>query len=222
MRKFFLGSALIALAAGTAPAQQSPGDPVTRGAGSFVLVPYAGYMIYGDLAEFDNGVEFSNEDGPLYGVQAGVSFSPNFALIGNFAYNKSKFTAEIPGVGTGNDVNLSGDIGIFLYDASLQFRLPFVANRQGSTVAPFAQVGAGAIRYSFDSDDIGDDSADSKVAFNVGAGIDFQLTPNIGLRFMAKDYITSLSFEQLGDVGDDDGSKLSNNFALTAGLKIGR
>ena len=219
MKCIFLGAALAALVVNSAEAQ-SPGEPVTRGAGSFVLVPYAGYIIYGDLAEFPSGTEFSNKNGPLYGVQAGYSFSPNFALLGNFAYNKSKFTLEQPGSGTSNDINYSGDIGIFLYDASLQFRLPFVANREGSTVAPFAQVGAGAIRYSFDSDDFNDEASDSKVAFNVGVGIDFELNKYVGLRLMAKDYITSLAFDKLQDVDND--SKLSNNFALTAGLKIGR
>ena len=220
MKCMVIGAALAAVVSTGALAQQSPGEPVTRGAGSFVLVPYAGYIIYGDLAEFSSGTEFSNDDGALFGVQAGYSFSPNFALLGNFAYNKSKFTLEVPGSGTSNDFNASGDIGIFLYDASLQFRLPFTANRQGSTVAPFVQVGAGAIRYSFDSDDFSDDASDSKVAFNVGLGIDFELNKYIGVRLMAKDYITSLAFDKLQDVDND--SKVSNNFALTAGLKIGR
>ena len=70
MKSMVIGAALAAVVSTGALAQQ-PGEPVTRGAGSFVLVPYAGYIIYGDLAEFSSGTEFSNDDGALFGVQAG-------------------------------------------------------------------------------------------------------------------------------------------------------
>src|SRR5687767_15992030 len=90
MRKFLVAAGLIAAVA--APIQaQTPGEPVTSGQSSFYVSPYAGYMWFGDLFEFQPDVEYTNDNGAMFGVQAGVSFSPNFSLIGNFARVKSNF-----------------------------------------------------------------------------------------------------------------------------------
>ena len=122
------------------------------------------------------------------------------------------------------DQNLSGDLGIFFYDASLQFRLPFLAGRAGSMVAPFAQVGAGAIKVTPDFDDFRG-SGSTTAAFNAGLGVDFQLNQVVGLRLMAKDYITSLDWDEFDDVDNEiranRKNNVANNIALTAGLNIG-
>lgn len=196
------------------------GDVVTAGHGSFYLEPYAGYIVYGNLANFQNGYDLSNKNGGIYGVQAGYSLSPNFSLVGNFAYNKSKFTFKGPT--DASDVNTSGDIGVFLYDGAIQARLPFLANSMGSSVAPFVQAGVGAIRYTTDANDISS-SSETNVMFPVGAGLDFQVRPLIGIRLMARDYITSLAFDKFSDVDNAirNDSKVSHNFAFTAGLNFG-
>jgi opacity protein-like surface antigen len=214
MRNLFVSTALAAALAAPVQAQQA-GDPVTSGHGSFFVGPYAGYMVFGDLAETSAG-EFSNEDGGFYGAQAGWSFSPNFTLLGNFGYTKSKFTFESD---AGPASNLSGDIGIWLYDANLQFRLPF--QQQGSWIAPFAQVGAGAIRYSAEADDFESDSQ-TNVAFNAGIGADFQWMETVGVRLMVKDYITSLQWDDDETIGDDfDDAETQHNWAFTVGLNFG-
>lgn len=218
MKRFVL---IAALAAAVAAPLQAQGDPnvVTSGAGSFFVGPYAGYMVFGNLFEFPSGVEYSNENSGLYGVQAGYSFSPNFSLLGNFGYSKSKFVFENAG-GPGNDIDASGDVGVWLYDASLQFRLPIA--RGNSWIAPFAQVGAGAIKYTFDTNDFQSDGS-TDVAFNVGLGGDFQINKSVGFRLMVKDYITSLSWDDLSEVSFDDNIKgnVAHNFGITAGLNFG-
>ena len=216
MRTLFVSAALAAIVAAPLRAQDA-GEPVTSGHGSFFVGPYAGYMIFGDLADGTNGSEYSNEDGGFYGVQAGWSFSPNFTLLGNLGYTKSKFTLE--NAGPAGDQNLTGDIGIWLYDADLQFRLPF--QQEGSWIAPFGQVGAGAIRYTTEHDDF-TSKAQTDVAFNFGVGADFQWRETVGLRLMAKDYVTSLEWdddETFGDVFDD--ADRQHNWVFTVGLNFG-
>jgi opacity protein-like surface antigen len=220
MRKLLLTAGLLAAVA--APMQaQTPGTPVTSGQASFYVSPYVGYIWYGDLFEFPNGTEYSNDNGVNYGVQAGFSFTPNFSLIGNFGYNKSNFTLENANT-TGGDIDASGDLGIFFYDANLQFRVPFIANRMGSWLAPVGQVGVGAMKYTFDTDDFNSDG-DTNVAFNFGLGADFQLMKALGARVMVKDYITSLSWASPSDVDftDDIEGNVAHNWALTFGLNFG-
>jgi len=232
MKSLFVGALALSMftaasasAQVTTPGQDNPGEPVTSGHGSLFVGPYAGYMIFGDL--FDLGPnpvtgenrDYSLENSFFYGAQAGYSFSPNFTLIANLGYSKSKFVFKDAG-GGGGDVNASPDLGVFLYDANLQFRLPFVANKVGSTVAPFAQLGIGQIKYTFDTDDAFSEG-DTDIAFNAGVGIDFQIRKAIGLRVMVKDYITSLEFNDLDDTNDGTKAKTANNIAITAGLNFG-
>jgi hypothetical protein len=230
MKLFFVSAALIATAAATAGAQattvadSAPGAVVTRGHGSFYLQPYAGYLIGGELT--DNPNQLTLEDKPLYGAQIGYSFSPNFTLVGNLAYSPTNFAYETRTAGTVNQ-RASGDIDLLIYDANLQFRLPFVANRVGSTFAPFAQVGLGAIRFSPDQGNGVEDveSGPTNIAYNLGLGVDVQIRKSIGIRLMAKDYLTSLAYTDFQTTAEtitrDTNNKVSNNVALSAGLNFG-
>ena len=214
MKKLIVGAALLASIAGPLAAQS--GQPVTAGHGSFYVGPYAGYMFFGDLYEGNNGVDYKNEDGGLYGAQAGFSVSPNFSLLGNLGYSKTKFTLEnLPG-GT---QNVSGDIGSWLYDADLQFRLPF--EQKDSWIAPFVQLGAGAIRYTQNSSDF-NSKAQTNVAFNGGVGADFQWKDRVGIRLMAKDYVTSLKWSNDNTITSDVAKgQPAHNWAITAGINFG-
>ena len=218
MRKFLVTAGL--LAAVTAPSQaQTPGEAVTAGQASFYVSPYGGYMFFGDLFDFGNDVEYTMDDAPIFGVQAGVSFSPNFSLIGNFGRAKSNFEIQ---QGAGPDDPTSDDLAVFLYDANLQFRVPFIANRMGSWIAPVGQVGVGAVKYTFDRDDVFS-KGETNVAFNFGLGADFQLMKAIGARIMVKDYITSLSWTNADNIDFDDNvaDNVAHNWALTFGLNFG-
>ena len=218
MRKFLVTAGLLAAVA--APMQaQTPGEAVTAGQASFYVSPYAGYMWFGDLFEFQPDVEYTNEDAAIFGVQAGVSFSPNFSLIGNFGRVKSHFEVQPSGQ---PDQRVSDDMAVFLYDANLQFRVPFIANRMGSWIAPVGQIGVGAAKYTFDTDDVASDG-ETNVAFNFGLGADFQLMKAIGARIMIKDYITSLSWTSADNVDftDEVSDNVAHNWALTFGLNFG-
>ena len=214
LRTFAVFSVAVALAV---PARaQRPGDPVTSGPGSVYVSPYGGYIWYGDLFDFGDDIELTNDDGFMWGVQAGYSFSPNFSVIGNFAYNKSDFRIE-DGSST---VAATGDIGVYMYDANLQFRLPYFMD--DGWVAPLGQVGVGAVRYTTDTDDFQSDGT-TDVAFNLGIGADFQLLEGIGLRVLLKDYITSLSWTDEDEVSFDDDvdDNVAHSWALSFGLNFG-
>jgi opacity protein-like surface antigen len=213
MRRFILSATLLGLAAVTANAQNI--EPARSG--SFFISPYAGYMVFGDLFESANGnVEMSNEDGALFGAQAGVNITPSIALLGNLGYTKSAFTLEFDDQGV--DQRTSDDLGIFFYDASLQFRIPTSSSR----ISPLAQIGAGAVKYTFDTDDIQSEGR-TDVAFNLGLGADIGLARGVAIRLMAKDYITSFKWEDLDSVDFDDDieGNVAHNFGLSAGLRIG-
>jgi len=219
MRKFLVTAGLLAAIA--APMQaQTPGEAVTSGQSSFYVSPYAGYVWFGDLFDFGNDVELSTDNGALFGVQAGVSFSPNISLIGNFGRAKTNFEIQS---NTDPDQRTDDDMAIFFYDANLQFRLPFISDMtRQSWIAPVGQLGVGAIKYTTDTDDFNSDGK-TDVAFNVGLGADFQLMKTVGIRLMAKDYITNLGWVDASEVDFDDGVKgnTSHNFGLTVGLNFG-
>ena len=218
MRKLFVGAALMGFLAAPLAAQVAPGDPVTRGPVSFYVGPYVGYVWYGDLFEFTDGTEFSLENGAQFGAQAGVSFNPNISLLGNLGYNKSAFVLERD---LSQDERRSGDLGVWLYDANLQFRLPFLMPN-GGWIAPFGQVGAGAIRYTVDTDDI-QGEGNTNIAFNFGVGGDFQFLNRLGMRVMVKDYITSMEWNDLDQISFDQAGEgtIAHNWALTLGLNLG-
>jgi opacity protein-like surface antigen len=218
MRKFLVTAGLMAAIA--APMQaQTPGEAVTSGQSSFYVSPYIGYMFFGDLFDFGGDVEYTNDDAMFFGAQLGVSFSPNFSLIGNVARAKTNFELQ---PANEPDERISDDMAVFFYDANLQFRLPFIANRVGSWIAPVAQIGVGAMKYTFDTDDIASDG-DTNVAFNFGIGADFQLMKAIGARIMIKDYITSASWTTADNVDftDNVDDNVAHNWGLSFGLNFG-
>ena len=127
---------------------------------------------------------------------------------------------EAHGNGDGSTTfNVSGDVGVWLYDADLQFRLPFA--QKDSWIAPFAQLGAGAIRYSSDYNNFNSKSQ-TNVAFNGGIGADFQFRKLVGVRVMAKDYVTSLKWTNDNTIGTDVvHGQTAHNWGITAGLNFG-
>ena len=228
MRKILVGAVLAASVAAAPSFAQNAGSPVTAGGGSLFVSPYAGYVTFGELADLGGDAEFSLEDGFLFGGQAGFSFSPNVAIIGNLGYTKSKFVAKDIATGTGNeDINLfnNQDLGVFMYDATLQLKLPFLANSLGSNIAPFVQAGVGQVRYSYDVDDIFDDSqTETNLYIPVGVGVDVNVRPRLGLRFMVRDHITSQQFKNLDDLNNtyaNGRSDTAHNFTYTVGLNFG-
>jgi opacity protein-like surface antigen len=223
MKTFLVGAALVAAVA--APVQAQDVGPVTSGSGSVLLSPYVGYMQFGEYAEFADGTGISFDNKPIYGAQLGYSLSPNFSVLGNIGFSNSAQALKGPGAGTDNDLPISNDVGVLLYDANVQFRLPFALGLGTSRIAPFVQGGVGQIRYTENFNEAEDlrDRGTTNTAFNVGLGADFQLFRFAGLRVMVKDYITSSSWDDIENVSFDDNvrNNTANNFAYTVGLNFG-
>ncbi|MFL5577353.1 MAG: outer membrane beta-barrel protein [Gemmatimonadaceae bacterium] len=221
MKKIIVSAAMIAAAVAAPAAAHAQGaTPVTGGHGSFYVEPYAGYMFFGEFAKLSPTASQSYDNAALFGVQAGYSFTPNWSLLGNFGYSKTNAELKIQ-----NSTNppTSGDLGITVYDVNLQGRLPFLMGDTQSMISPFAQVGVGAFKISPDFENVS--KGPTSVAFNFGGGVDFQLTPIVGIRVMAKDYITSLDWKELDDVDNefraDKKNNVAHNVGLSAGLNIG-
>ena len=189
---------------------QVAAPPVANGT-AFELTPYAGYMIFGDYLKGPLGTSISNAPGAIYGVQLGMKIYPNVSLIGNLGYTSSDITAGIPFLG-GYSIAHSSTL---LYDGGLQLDLP-LTTASGFSLKPFAQVGAGAMRYNISESIIQTNT--TNFAANVGVGADVSLGQSIGLRLMAKDYIGKFNFQGATDL--DVQGQTAQNWALSAGLRF--
>ena len=220
MKKYIVGTIAALAIAAPAAAQETPESLASGRQSTFSITPYAGYMWFGDLAEYDTGSDLTNDDSWVIGAQAKVRMTSRWAVVGNFAHAKTKFVVE--NEPTNTTFPTTSDIGYWLMDAGLQYQLP-VAVRNG-TISPFIQGGIGAVRYSAEPDDF-ESPSNTDLAFNAGIGLDIESGP-IGFQVMVKDYVTSLDWNEFRDftnqVGDDeiDRSRIANNIALTAGLRI--
>lgn len=209
MKQLLVMAALLVAVASPAAAQKEEAAGSGKAA-VFHLTPYVGYVLYGDHFEVPD-FDYTNNNAAGFGVQAALDVSPNFALFGNGMYSKTQFEFED---NSGTGVAASGDVGIWFYDAGIEFKLPFGGGE--TTFTPFAQAGLGAIKFSTDADDFRSSGA-TNIAYNAGLGFDMQLG-GVGLRLMAKDYISSFEWDELDDVNGD--APISHNWALTAGLKL--
>lgn len=173
------------------------------------VVPYAGYLRPGALVDGPLGTDLSAAGGLMYGAQVTVGLTPVVALVGNVAHAAPDFQAGAPLLGS---VTL-GRSSIWLFDAGLQIGLP----EPGRTVRPFVQAGAGAMRQELSLGPVG--TAGTSFAWNVGAGADLALSPNLSLRLLAKDYVARFDAKEATSLDLDTGVK--HNLALSAGLRLG-
>lgn len=195
------------LVAGRAEAQM----PARAGAGLHIA-PYAGYLVQtGELASgpFDTRVQGGN--GMLLGAQLGLDLTPTLAIVGNVGYMSSDLRVGVPILG-GFDV---GSNRMWLYDGALQLSVPLEGSAIG--IRPFIQAGAGAITQELDVSALG--TRATSFAWNLGGGVDLQLTRNVAVRLLAKDYISRFDTEEA--TGFDVDRPWSHTIGLSAGLKLG-
>jgi len=203
--------AALALSAGSAEAQRRSGRrlPVNETPGPSIS-PYAGYMMFGDIVDGPLGTTLTSSSGSVFGVQGNLPLGSTLSVVGNVAYSEPQLKFGVPILG---GINF-GKSQVWIYDAGLQFSAPSLRGQR--SITPFAQVGAGGMRY--DVTVAGINRKASNLAFNAGLGADIPLADNLGLRLFAKDYIGKFDVNEAA--GIDYEAKTSHNIALTAGLKL--
>jgi opacity protein-like surface antigen len=174
------------------------------------VTPYGGYMVFGDILSGPLGTSLHSSASPVYGAQVNLPLGSTLSVVGNVAYSQPNLQVGIPIVG-GIDV---GSSNVWMYDAGLQLAAPLMSNQR--TFTPFVQAGVGGMHYNVNVEGI--NRTASNLAFNAGVGADIPIAQNFGLRVMAKDYIGKFDFNEATSI--DYSAKNSNNFALSAGLKL--
>lgn len=216
MRKFLVGAALVAVTAAPVAAQTSIGNPDKPSV--FSITPYVGYVFFGDYFETANGLEYTNDNSGIFGAEATLDLGRAVSVVGNFGYSKTNFEFERGGNTNETEFRASSDVGIFLYDGALRLKLPFGTGT--GTFAPYVQAGAGAMRYTYDTDDFNAENSTTNVAYNVGVGAMWRIG-GLGVRGEVKDYITSLNWERPSDANDFDDVRdtpIAHNWAVSLGL----
>lgn len=176
------------------------------------LTPYVGFLSAGSIADGPFGFEVGNAGAPVYGVQLGLSLTPNVAIVGNVGYSDSELEAGLPLIG---GIGLA-DSRMLLYDAGLQLRLPAVTG-SGTGFVPYVEGGVGAIRHEIAVGPVRTQS--TNVAFTLGGGVDLQLTRALGLRVMAKDHVSRFDYGEA--IGLPNEGRRAHNWVLGLGLNLG-
>jgi hypothetical protein len=177
------------------------------------VTPYVGYMKFGSYLNGPLGTDVRNANGPVYGAQLGLNMSPNIAVVGNVGYSSSNLEVGVPIIG---GINV-GSSSVLLYDASVELSMSPMGNAAGgTTIRPFVQAGAGAMTAKLSNRFLSVDG--TSFAGNAGVGADISLGNSLGVRIMAKDYVSKFDFEEVS--GFSLNNKWSHNVALSAGLRL--
>lgn len=179
---------------------------------SMAVSPYAGYMTFGELLDGPLNTTLKSKASPIYGVQLNLPLGNTVSVFGNVGYTEPDLSVGLPILGS----ITFGKSTVWLYDAGLQLSAPGYGTGDRG-IFPFVQVGAGAMKYNVDVSGFTRDATNT--AFNAGLGADIPLAQNIGLRFVAKDYIGKFDFQEATQVDIVD-AKTSHNVAFSAGLKL--
>ena len=169
-------------------------------------------MKFGNLVDGPLGTSITTAGGPMYGAQLGINVTKNVAIIGNVARASGDLQVGLPFIG-GYSI---GHSSAWLYDGGLQLSAPLGA-ATSLPITPFVQVGAGAMRYDVGASVV--NTTATNFTYNAGVGADMALGTSLALRVRAKDYVGKVDTKQA--TGFDVGSKTTNNWALSAGLRLG-
>jgi len=208
--KYILLAVLVLTTSAASLGAQTPVFPTGP---RYTLSVYGGYMQFDNLFRPTNGASYHNDNGAHVGVQAGIGLNRVVALLGNLAYARTSSELSIPDA---VQTSASQDVGVWLLDGNVQLRIPWAY-----TITPFVQVGVGAARYELHVNDANHSHTD--VAFNAALGADVPLFGNVELVAMAKDYIISFDWAEVGDPRFDDHltGNTSTNIGVSLGLEVG-
>jgi len=203
----------LSIVAPSASAQRSRTKRPQQTGTSIAISPYAGYMTFGELIDGPLNTTLKSKASPIYGVQLNLPLGNAVSVFGNVGYTEPDLSVGLPLLGS----ITFGKSAVWLYDAGLQLSAPGYGTGDRG-IFPFVQVGAGAMKYDVDVSGFGRSATNT--AFNAGLGVDIPMARNIGLRFVAKDYIGKFDFQEATQVDIVD-AKTSHNVAFSAGLKLG-
>lgn len=174
------------------------------------LTPYAGYLVTGKWFDGPLGTSVTTSNSPMVGVQGAVPLTRGISLVGNVGYASGDLRVGLPIIG---GVNV-GTAKTWVYDAGLE--LGGLAGRAGG-IAPF--VGAGIGGMTNDIKNAAFSTRASNMAYTGSVGVDVGLTKGFSLRVQAKDYMGKFDSEEA--VGYQLNNKLTHNWALSAGVRLG-
>lgn len=200
MKRWIVGSFALTglLVAGGASAQSGNGA---------AIMPYAGYMIFGDLLEGPLGTSLSNANGAIVGAQLSIPVAGPVSLYANGGLARSDLDVGLPIVG---GIGI-GSTDAWMVDGGLEVRVP-----TASAISPVLQAGAGVTHYSITNSILETESTSGMGV--LGLGVDMAITRNIGLRLMARDHIGKFDFREAVFV--DIQGRTAHNVGLTAGLRV--
>jgi len=181
------------------------GDPSSAGVS---LTPYVGYMDMGHYINGPLGTSASGADAGLVGAQLTLPLTPHIAFVANGAHANSTLVFAEP-AGGGPTI---GNSEVWLFDGDMQLSAPF-RGQMGHWVTPFLQFGLGAMRY--ETQNTAGSAASTNFAWNIGGGIDYSVSRELGLRVLAKDYIGHWSEPVALPYSGDH---YTDNFSISAGL----
>jgi hypothetical protein len=207
MRSKFVGAgSLVALLAAVAPlGAQSTART------SLEISPYAGLMVFGNLVKGPLGTSLGTSSGAVYGAQLGVDLTPSVSVIGHIGRASGDLEVGLPIIG---GIPIATTTAM-IYDGAVKLSLP-MTTRAGLAFAPFMQAGGGAMHLELARGSISTDA--TNLVLSAGAGADVALSPSVGLRFMAKDYVGKFDFKEAS--GFDISGERAHNWALSAGIKL--
>ncbi len=204
-------AAMLALLPAPGAAQRAAATP--RVGPGVHVAPYAGYLMTGDIAAGPLGSSLTSVNGPIVGAQLGIDLTRNISVVGNLGYSRTDLRVGVPILGGLN----VGESTMWVYDGGVQLGVP-IQTAGGLGLRPFLQGGIGGITQRLNNSIV--DSQGSNLAYNLGVGVDVNITPAFGLQLMVKDYIGR--FDSQEAVGFDlNGERSRHNVALTLGLRVG-
>ena len=179
---------------------------------------YVGGIMLDNLYQFDDGTSVEQLSGMLVGGQFGAGITPSVSVFANVATTSTTmYLGAVDGASFGEAFGHDA----LLWDVSVQMRKPFWHE---AAFNPLVQIGLGQIRTTTTP---GWDSSleDVRTAplLSAGLGFDLQLVNALGLRVMAKDYYTTIAWENTSDARFNNAAveAESHNIAYHVGVTLG-
>ena len=195
---------ILALPGYSLAAQQSPSVQALR------IGPTAGYLTFGTYFTGPGGLRFSNDNAAAFGGGLEFPIWRDLSVVGNVLHATSDWSfQEVPLIGS----LTIGGASLWFFDAGLRLHVPL-----GSTILPFVEAGAGAIRYAVNNPLLEGNA--TNLAFVGGLGVATRIGERIGLEARVKDYFASFkSVDEAASLGVE--GRRAHTVGFLLGINIG-